>query len=83
MGLKTNKFGDLTCMKHRSTTPCTVLDGFRAMPEQIQVKHPKSPSSSSSSGGSKCKRTSNMDLEKWIEALLESNKTLTQASDEL
>jgi hypothetical protein len=39
-GLKTNKFGDVTCMKYRSTTPCTSFEGVRVMPEQIQVKPP-------------------------------------------
>jgi hypothetical protein len=82
-GLKTNKFGDVTCMKYRSTTPRTSFEGVQAMPEQIQVKPPRtrSPSSSSShsSSGSKRKRTSNADLEKQIEALLRSNEMLTQA----
>jgi hypothetical protein len=27
MGLKTNKFGDVTCMKYRSTTPRTSFEG--------------------------------------------------------
>jgi hypothetical protein len=77
-GLKTNKFGDQTCMKYRSTTPRMSFEGVWAMPEQIQVKPPRtrSPSSSSSpsSSGSKCK---NADLEKQIEALLRSNEMLT------
>jgi hypothetical protein len=80
-GLKTNKFGDVTCMKYRSTTPHTSFEGVRAMTEQIQVKPPRtrSPSSSSSpsSSGQKCKRTSNADLEKQIKALLRSNEILT------
>jgi hypothetical protein len=53
------------------------------MPEQIQVKPPRtrSPSSSSSPSSSrqKRKRTSNADLEKQIEALLRSNEMLTKA----
>jgi hypothetical protein len=81
IGLKMNKFGDVTCMKYRSTTPRTSFEGVRAMPEQIQVKPPRtrSPSSSSSpsSSGQKRKRTSNADLEKQIEALLRSNEMLT------
>jgi ribosomal protein L20A (L18A) len=52
------------------------------MPEQIQVNPPRtrSPSSSSSpsSSGQKCKRTTNADLEKHIESLLRSNEMLTQ-----
>jgi hypothetical protein len=82
-GLKMNKFGDVTCMKYRSTTPHTSFEEVRAMPEQIQVTPPRtrSPSSSSSpsSSGQKHKRTSNADLEKQIEALLRSNEMLTQA----
>jgi hypothetical protein len=33
MGLKTNKFGDVTCMKYKSTTPRTSFEEVRAMPE--------------------------------------------------
>jgi hypothetical protein len=33
MGLKMNKFGDVTCMKYRSTTPHTSFKGVQAMPE--------------------------------------------------
>jgi hypothetical protein len=48
-GLKTNKVGDVTCMKYRSTTPRTSFEGVRAMLEQIQVKPPRTRSPSSSS----------------------------------
>jgi hypothetical protein len=40
-GLKTNKFGDVTCAKYRSVTPRTIVDGVRAMPEQIKVVPPR------------------------------------------
>ena len=40
-GLKTNKFGDVTCAKYKSITPRTTIDGVRAMPEQIKVVPPK------------------------------------------
>ena len=40
-GLKTNKFGDVTCAKYKSITPCTTIDGVRAMPKQIKVVPPK------------------------------------------
>jgi hypothetical protein len=46
--LKTNKFGDVTCMKYKKTTPRVTLDGVRAMPEQIKVVPPKKRPSSSS-----------------------------------
>ena len=40
-GVKTNKFGDITCMKYKSVTPRTTIDGVWAMPEQIKVVPPK------------------------------------------
>ena len=41
IGVKTNKFGDVTCAKYKSVTPCTTIDGVQAMPEQIKVVPPK------------------------------------------
>ena len=35
--VKNNKFGDVTCAKYKSVTPCTIIDGVRAMPDQIKV----------------------------------------------
>ena len=35
--LKTNKFRDVTCAKYRSVTPCTIIDGVWALPDQIKV----------------------------------------------
>ena len=40
-GLKTNKFGDITCAKYRSVTPRTIVDGVRAPLDQIKVVPPK------------------------------------------
>jgi hypothetical protein len=40
-GLKTNNFGDITCVKYRSVTPRTIIDGVRALPDQIKVVPPK------------------------------------------
>jgi len=40
-GVKTNKFGDVTCPKYKSVTPRTTIDGVRAMPDQIKVVPPK------------------------------------------
>jgi len=36
-GVKTNKFGDVTCTKYMSVTPRTIIDGVHAMPDQIKV----------------------------------------------
>ena len=47
IGVKTNKFGDITCAKYKSVTPRTIIDGVRAMPDQIKVvplKEKKAPS---------------------------------------
>ena len=41
IGVKTNKFGDVTCAKYKSVTPRTTIDGVRAMLEQIKVVPPK------------------------------------------
>ena len=35
--VKTNKFGDVTCVKYKLVTPHTTIDGVWAMPEQIKV----------------------------------------------
>jgi hypothetical protein len=40
-GVKTNKFGDVTCAKYASVNPRTIMNGVRALPEQIKVVPPK------------------------------------------
>ena len=35
--VKTNKFGDVTCAKYASITPRTIINGVRALLEQIKV----------------------------------------------
>ena len=40
-GVKTNKFGDVTCVKYKSVTPRLSIDGVRAAPKQINVVPPK------------------------------------------
>jgi hypothetical protein len=68
--LKTNKFGDVTCMKYKKTTSRVTLDGVRAMPEQIKVVPPKKiPSSSSESSEPKRQKTTLATLEKKMEEL--------------
>ena len=39
--MKTNKFGDVTCVKYKSVTPHLSIDGVRAAPKQIKVMSPK------------------------------------------
>jgi hypothetical protein len=69
-GLKTNKFGDVTYMKYKKTTPCITLNGVRAMPKQIKVVPPKKrPSSSSESSEPKHQNTTLATLEKKMEEL--------------
>ena len=36
-GVKTNKFGDVTCMKYKSVTPRLSIDGVRAAPKQVKA----------------------------------------------
>jgi hypothetical protein len=68
IGLKTNKFGDVTCMKYKKTTSRVTLDGVRAMLEQIKVVPPKKrPSSSSESSEPKRQKTTLATLEKMEE----------------
>jgi hypothetical protein len=67
-GLKTNKFGDVTCMKYKKTTPRVTLDGVRAMREQIKVvPSKKRPSSSSESSEPNRQKTTLATLEKMEE----------------
>ena len=40
-GVKTNKFGDVTCAKYKSATPRLSIDRVRAAHEQIKVVLPK------------------------------------------
>ena len=40
-GVKTNKFGDVTCAKYKSIMPHVTIDGVRAAPEQVKVMPPK------------------------------------------
>jgi hypothetical protein len=76
IGLKTNKFGDVTFMKYKKITPRVILDGVRAMPEQIKVVPPKKrPSSSSESSEPKHQKTTLATLEKKMEEILGINKT--------
>ena len=40
-GVKTNKFGDVTCAKYKLVMPHLSIDGVRAMSDQIKVVSPK------------------------------------------
>ena len=40
-GVKTNKFGDVTCAKYKSITPRLSIDGVHAASEQVKVVPPK------------------------------------------
>jgi hypothetical protein len=41
IGVKTNKFRDVTCAKYKSVTPRLSIDCVRAAPEQVKVVLPK------------------------------------------
>ena len=40
-GVKTNKFGDVTCAKYKSVMPRLSIDKVHAVPDQIKVVPPK------------------------------------------
>ena len=40
-GVKTNKFGDITCAKYKSVTPRLTINGVCAAPKQVKVVPPK------------------------------------------
>jgi len=82
-GLKTNKFGDVTCAKYKSVTPRTTIDGVRAMPEQIKVVPPNRKATSPPIlEVQKRPRTTIALLEKKIEDLSDVIYTLEQRIDE-
>jgi hypothetical protein len=41
MGVKTNKLGEVTCVKYTTTTPQVSLDGIRAAPNQVKFIPPR------------------------------------------
>ena len=82
-GLKTNKFGDVTCAKYKSVTPHTTIDGVRAMLEQIKVVPPKRKATSPPIlEVEKHPRMTIALLEKEIEDLSDVIYTLEQRIDE-
>jgi hypothetical protein len=41
MGVKTNKLGEVTCVKCTTATPQVSLDGIRAAPNQVKLIPPR------------------------------------------
>ena len=41
IGVKTNKFRDVTCAKYKSVMPHVAIDGVHATPEQVKIVSPK------------------------------------------
>jgi hypothetical protein len=41
MGVKTNKLGEVTCVKYTTATPQVSLDGIRAAPNQVKFIPPR------------------------------------------
>ena len=82
-GLKTNKFGDVTCAKYKSVTPRTTTDAVRAMPKQIKVVPPKRKAASPPTLEVEKRPRMTIDLlEKNIEDLSDVIYTLEQRIDE-
>ena len=86
IGVKTNKFGDITCAKYKSVTPRTIIDGVRAMPDQIKVVSPKENKRKAPSPpipeAKKHPRMTIALLEEKIEDLFDVIYTLEQRIDE-
>ena len=85
IGVKTNKCGDVTCAKYKLVTPRTIIDGLRAMPDQIKVvplkeKKRKAPSPSILEAEKRPRMTIAL-LEKKIEDLSDVIYTLEQRID--
>jgi len=80
-GLKTNKFGDITCTNYRTVTPRTIIDGVRALPDQIKVVPPKERKRKVPSPPEHPRMTIAL-LEKKIEDLSNVVYTLEQRLDE-
>jgi len=84
--VKTNKFGNITCAKYKSVTPRTIIDGVRAMPDQIKVVPLKDKKRKASSPpipkAEKRPRMIIALLEKKIEDLFDVIYTLEQRIDE-
>ena len=85
IGVKTNKFGDVTCVKHKSVTPRTTIDGVWAMLEQIKVVPPKEKKRRAPQvieNEEKCPWITMALLQKKIEDLTDLVHTLEQMIDE-
>ena len=84
--VKTNKFGDVTCAKYKSVTPCNIINGVCAMSNQIKVVPPKEKKRKAPSPPipkvEKCPRMTIALLEKKIEDLSDVIYTLEQRIDE-
>ena len=85
-GVKTNKFGDVTCTKYKSVTPHLSIDGVRTMPDQIKVVPPKEKKRKAPSPpileAKKHPRMTIALLEKKIEDLFDVIYTLEQRINE-
>ena len=83
-GVKTNKYGDVTCAKYASITPRTIINGVRALLEQIKVvpsKKRKTPLAVLENDENRPQMTIAL-LEKNIEDLSDVVYTLEQRIDE-
>jgi hypothetical protein len=73
VGVKTNKLGEVTCVKYTNTTPRISLDGICAAPSQVKFisprEAPKRSAPSSLEREAKCPRTTIAILEDRVESL--------------
>jgi hypothetical protein len=73
MGVKTNKLGEVTCVKYTNATPHVSLDGIRAAPSQVKFIPPrealKRSTPSTLEREAKCPRMTIAMLEDRVESL--------------
>jgi hypothetical protein len=79
--VKTNKLGEVTCVKYTNATPRVSLDGIRAAPSQVKFipprEAPKRSAPSSLEREAKCPRTSIAMLEDRVESLKQALALVT------
>ena len=84
-GVKTNKFGDVTCTKYKSVTPHLTIDGVRAAPKQVKVvplkEKKKGVPPSTLENEEKCQRSTIAMLQDRIKTLTEYTHALQHRID--
>ena len=87
IGVKTNKFGDVTCVKYKSVMPCVAIGGVHAAPEQVKIVPPmekkKRAPPTTQENGEKRQQMTVMLLNDKIKTLTEYIHALQHRIDEI